>query len=204
VDRSKTLDARHDAHVVLAAFEAGADDVTRGLIILDHRHHPALISPAAVRLLETYFGWRSGARRLPARLARWLDEGDAVAGLGNGHRCAIPALRCALATGELTVRSAGLDGRVAVILEDRPVEPGDARSRLSAREREVLDAVAEGLTNAQVAERLWVSPATAGKHLENAFAKLEVRSRAAAVARTRPTMPAGTLATAGTSAVPSG
>lgn len=38
-------------------------------------------------------------------------------------------------------------------------------------------------TNAEVAEALWLSPATVRKHLENAFAKLGVRTRTAAVAR---------------------
>jgi DNA-binding CsgD family transcriptional regulator len=185
----RTLDARHDANAVLAAFEVGDDHATRGLIVLDPGHRPALISPEAVRLLQVYLGWRHGAGRLPEPLERWIDEGDVVARTGNGQRSGVPPLRRALVTGELTIRSVGLDGRVAVILEERPADPQDARSLLTAREREVLDAVAEGLTNAQIAERLWVSPATVGKHLENVYTKLEVRSRAAAVARTRHAMP---------------
>ena len=54
---------------------------------------------------------------------------------------------------------------------------------LTAREREVLDHVATGATNAQVASNLGVSPATVRKHLENAFSKLGVCTRTAAVAR---------------------
>jgi DNA-binding CsgD family transcriptional regulator len=55
---------------------------------------------------------------------------------------------------------------------------------LSVRENEVLDLVASGATNAQIAERLWISPATVKKHLENVYAKLEVGSRTAALAHT--------------------
>ena len=55
---------------------------------------------------------------------------------------------------------------------------------LSVRENEVLDLVAGGATNAQIAERLWISPATVKKHLENVYAKLEVGSRTAALAQT--------------------
>lgn len=55
---------------------------------------------------------------------------------------------------------------------------------LSARENEVLDLVASGATNAQIAERLWISPATVKKHLENIYAKLEVGGRIAALAMT--------------------
>ena len=54
---------------------------------------------------------------------------------------------------------------------------------LTAREREVLRLVAQGQTNREVARSLWISPATVRRHLENAFEKLGVRSRAAAVAR---------------------
>ena len=55
---------------------------------------------------------------------------------------------------------------------------------LSVRENEVMDLVAGGATNAQIAERLWISPATVKKHLEHIYLKLEVGSRTAALART--------------------
>jgi DNA-binding CsgD family transcriptional regulator len=53
---------------------------------------------------------------------------------------------------------------------------------LTPREREVLTLVREGLTNYAVARRLDVSANTVRKHLENAFARLGVHSRTAAVA----------------------
>ena len=52
---------------------------------------------------------------------------------------------------------------------------------LSGRELEVLRLVAEGLTDAQVAERLYLSPRTVGFHLRSIYRKLGVPSRAAAV-----------------------
>jgi DNA-binding CsgD family transcriptional regulator len=55
--------------------------------------------------------------------------------------------------------------------------------RLSPREEEVLELVAAGLTNAEIAERLWISPGTVKKHLDNIYDRLGVRGRAAAVAR---------------------
>jgi DNA-binding CsgD family transcriptional regulator len=54
---------------------------------------------------------------------------------------------------------------------------------LTAREREVLSWVARGKTNPQIAEALWLSPATVRKHLENVYGKLGVSTRTAAVAR---------------------
>jgi len=53
---------------------------------------------------------------------------------------------------------------------------------LTTREGEVLELVAAGLTNAGIAERLWISPGTVKKHLDNVYAKLGVANRAAAVA----------------------
>ena len=48
---------------------------------------------------------------------------------------------------------------------------------LSAREREVLAALALGLTNRELAEQLFISERTANRHLSNIFVKLGVRNR---------------------------
>ena len=52
---------------------------------------------------------------------------------------------------------------------------------LSPREREVLSRVAEGLTNSQIAEKLFISEKTVRNHITHIFAKLEVGSRAQAI-----------------------
>ena len=57
----------------------------------------------------------------------------------------------------------------------------DWMSRLSVRELEVLRLVAAGLTNAQTAERLFISPRTVNAHLTSIYRKLDVPSRAAAI-----------------------
>jgi DNA-binding NarL/FixJ family response regulator len=49
---------------------------------------------------------------------------------------------------------------------------------LTNREREVMTLVAGGLTNAEIAERLTVSPATAKTHVSRAMGKLDVHDRA--------------------------
>jgi len=59
---------------------------------------------------------------------------------------------------------------------------GPAVPELTRREREVAELVAEGLTNGQVAERLGVSIRTVTSHLDHAYTKLGIGSRAALVA----------------------
>src|SRR5438132_3269513 len=53
---------------------------------------------------------------------------------------------------------------------------------LTARETEDFALRSEGLTNDEIAARLFISPKTVGTHLENVFGKLGARSRAEAVA----------------------
>jgi DNA-binding CsgD family transcriptional regulator len=60
------------------------------------------------------------------------------------------------------------------------VDPSGHLASLSAREREVLAALADGLTNQELAERLFISERTANRHLSNIFTKLGVRNRTAA------------------------
>lgn len=51
---------------------------------------------------------------------------------------------------------------------------------LTAREAEVLKLVARGLTDAAVADQLFISPRTVGQHLRSVYGKLDVSSRSAA------------------------
>jgi DNA-binding CsgD family transcriptional regulator len=58
-----------------------------------------------------------------------------------------------------------------------------AAGLLTPREREVLAWVARGKTNREIAAALYLAPGTVRKHLDNVYAKLDVGSRAGAVAR---------------------
>ncbi len=60
-------------------------------------------------------------------------------------------------------------------------ETAELASELTVREVEVLRLVGQGLTNAEIAETLIVSPFTVNAHLRSIYQKLGVTSRRAAV-----------------------
>ena len=70
-------------------------------------------------------------------------------------------------------------------------DPGDGAFGLSPREREVLDVLAEGRTNREIAERLFISERTVAVHVRRILSKLEVsgRTEAAGVAIRRGMVP---------------
>jgi DNA-binding CsgD family transcriptional regulator len=78
--------------------------------------------------------------------------------------------------------------RLGVAIEKTRALPADApfdraAAPLTSREREVLDWVAAGKTNRDVAAILGASPRTVEKHLERIYEKLGVETRTAAVMR---------------------
>jgi DNA-binding NarL/FixJ family response regulator len=78
-----------------------------------------------------------------------------------------------------------LDPTLFQPLQLNPVDgnqPTDAK--LTEREQEILDALADGLTNKQIAKRLWLTQQTVKFHLSSIYRKLGVSSRTEAVAVT--------------------
>ena len=60
----------------------------------------------------------------------------------------------------------------------KDVDVAPALDELTEREREVMALVAEGLSNEEIARKLFVSPATAKTHVSRAMVKLRARDRA--------------------------
>ena len=82
------------------------------------------------------------------------------------------------------LRSLGVGGRTG------PKLVGE----LTKREIEVLRLLGEGLTNAEIAARLYISTKTVATHVGNIFAKLQLRNRAEAAAFAHRHLPADTPA----------
>jgi DNA-binding NarL/FixJ family response regulator len=67
----------------------------------------------------------------------------------------------------------------------KPAPPLEAFPELTAREVEVLELIARGRGNAEIARQLYVSPKTVRNHISNIFTKLQVADRAQAIVRAR-------------------
>ncbi|NJP45132.1 AAA family ATPase [Streptomyces sp. PRB2-1] len=120
-----------------------------------------------------------------ALLARGADA-RAAAGclLSRAHAAAVE-----LGAKPLAAEVAALAQRARLPLDAPPPEPAPAEPAdpadslgLTARERDVLRLVADGRTNRQIAEELFISPKTASVHVSNILAKLAVATRGEAAA----------------------
>ncbi len=91
----------------------------------------------------------------------------------------------AVASGE-AIFSPGIAGRMMDFVTNlRPSAPSQAFPELSEREREVLALIAQEYRNADIADKLVISPKTARNHVSNILSKLQVADRAEAAARAR-------------------
>jgi DNA-binding CsgD family transcriptional regulator len=146
-----------------ALAEVGSVDEhdARGVIFLGAGREVEFMSPPVGRLLREFFP-PAPRGHLPAMLVDWLDSSVAKSLIRRrgGRRLVVEH------TGD------------SLVLQEELEEV-----QLTVREREVLAWVARGKTNAEVAELLWLAPSTVRKHLENVYAKLDVNTRTAAVAR---------------------
>jgi DNA-binding CsgD family transcriptional regulator len=160
------VELRRQLQVVLAALDSC--DVDQGVALLDSDGHLDHATPSAQRLFMKYFP--EAAAGLPQAVEEWLAHSERPFARERGaHRIAIHRI----------------DQRLLV--REEPVEATNVE-RLTPREQQVLEWLAEGKTNAEIARILVAAPGTVGKHLEHIYEKLGVHTRtaAAAIARARP------------------
>ncbi len=94
----------------------------------------------------------------------------------------LPALTRLGQTERAEAALAGLDSRERASAEMRAAVSAEAVTVLTPRELDVLKLVAQGLSNADIAQRLVLSDHTVHRHLANILRKLDLSSRAAAAA----------------------
>jgi len=114
---------------------------------------------------------RAGARGYLTKDAGAQDIRAAILAVAAGEAALDPAVQhhvvAALAGGEA---GSGREAAARALPDE-----------LTPREAEVLALIAEGLTNAEIAERLFVSPTTVKSHINHLFAKAGLRDRAQAI-----------------------
>jgi DNA-binding NarL/FixJ family response regulator len=134
----------------------------------------ARVSPATRVLLVAEHAERDVVRSLIASGAMGCIGRDAP-------RMAVAAAIVTVAAGEAAVSAAML----AKLVGAAPTLEGGSASPLTPREREIGALAAMGHSNAEIAERLYVSPETVKTHLASIYRKLRVSGRTAAAAELR-------------------
>ena len=154
---------KHEAvrRCLRAALSAMDGVQEKGTLLLDGRGRIEPASETAGRVLRDDLEMPVG--RLPERIADW-------------HASACGTLVIA-GDGSTLVVEASAEGS-ALLPSEQPCD-----EMLTARERDVMRCVSDGMSNAEIARELWIQPTTVRKHLENIFAKLGVRSRTAALSK---------------------
>lgn len=102
---------------------------------------------------------------LSAGASGYLLKQDAMEGVGVAVRSAVAGQ---------SVLSSSMAARLVAELSTPSRVPA---SRLSERQFEILQLVADGFTNREIAERLYLSPHTVKRHVANILARLHLRNR---------------------------
>lgn len=186
------------------------DAAANAVIVLDANGAPLWQSSKASHWLEKYFSVAADhtrVSRLPSQMQFWLNE-NLVLERQNGPATlpSMPFQPLVLKRDEeelhIRLERNARTGELTLLLEEKSVVPADnaripslleltgiggvnaaqrEQYRLTPRETDVLNWLAKGKTNRDIAEILGMSPRTVNKHLEHIFIKLGVETRSAAV-----------------------
>lgn len=172
-------------------------------LVLASEHHPQVVlmdlrmpRVDGIEATQRLRNHQPGVRVIA--LTTYADDESVLAALRAGARgyltkdASAEDIRTAIfnvAAGEAALDPAVQHHVVAAVAGDaagvgnggREAADGDLPDGLTPREAEVLALIAEGLTNAEIAERLVVSPTTVKSHINHLFGKAGLRDRAQAV-----------------------
>ncbi len=159
--RHERVQAAVEAADALASLEEQAGDDPRHVVLCSARGVIEFASPQSQRLLATYVEGANG--RLPeAVMSALRGREQPVVFERDGRR--------------LTLRAERVSGLVVLLLGEE-----DTRlDRLTPRQRTILERLARGETDAEIASATGIAAATVNKHLEQIYRRLDVHTRTAA------------------------
>lgn len=201
MDEIRVLIADDDplVRVALAHFVARAPEITvvaeaeNGVEAIDavEQHRPDIV------MMDVQMPVMGGIEATGAITARWPDVCVLAVTTLDGRETVLPMLSAGAsgymlkdssadeivtALRQARQGSSSLSPRIAAMLvqhvrEARPTTATDALAGLSERENEVIDRLARGMSNAEIAESLHVSEGTVKSHLGSIMSKWQVRDR---------------------------
>lgn len=156
------------------------------------RREPLLYARLLLSLTQFHQHKLGIARQLMAKSIRAAaPEGMIRPFLDAGYQLA-PLLTLVCRTEKFTTKSANflqtiLDnlqpGAGQTVVSQEEIAQLSTAASISERERDVLQLVRQGLSNREIAARLFISPSTVKTHLKNIYRKLEVNGRAQAIVK---------------------
>ena len=156
-------------------------DATREILAKDPQ-----VGVIMVTMLEddgsVFAAMRAGARGYVLKGANPLEMLASIRAVAEGQALFGPAVAARMASFFREVRN-------TPAREPIPASADESLSELSEREHEVLDLIAAGYNNAEIAQKLVISPKTVRNHITSIFSKLQVADRAHAIRRARGSLP---------------
>ena len=119
---------------------------------------------------SVFSAMRAGARGYVLKGSKREEMQRAIRAVGNGESIFSPAIATRM---------------TQFFSNIRPAQSHDVFPELTHREREVLDLIASGYRNPQIAEELTINPKTVRNHVSNILNKLQVVDRTQAILKAR-------------------